>query len=74
MKNLLFLLLFLLLSGCKYGSQKEAMSTCRSEYERKEDYKEYFRQCKNEPSSRTVLGLYWKSQFSGSFVGKRFPY
>ena len=79
MKRLLLApLVLLFLSGCGYGSQKEAMDACKREWEQigiyPKTHKDYFRRCDDEPSSRKVLGLYWKSQFSGSFVEKRYSY
>ena len=76
MKRLLLPLLLLLLSGCKYGSQYEAMQACQrhwgtySEYDSKDGY----RQCINEPSSKKVLGMHWKNPYGDGEVKKRFAY
>tara|TARA_Y200000002_G_C22446805_1_gene564591 strand:- start:97 stop:327 length:231 start_codon:yes stop_codon:yes gene_type:complete len=76
MKRLLLPLLLLLLSGCKYGSQFEAMQACQRQWGTYAEYdsKDGYRQCINEPSSRKVLGKLWKNPYGDGEVKKRFAY
>ena len=68
MKRLLLALLLLLISGCKYGSQDEALYACFRWWRRSP----VFRYCITEDTSREVLG----KEYVGSFleVKKRFAY
>ena len=68
MKNLYFLILFLtLLTGCKYGSYKEASDACKKWVEKGDKYsirgyygglqRKDIRDCLNEDITKQILGI-----------------
>ena len=70
MKRLLFPLSLLLLSGCKYGSQFEAMEACIKKWDGVTDKGSQY--CQTEEASNKVLGLRWNE--GETKVIKRFKY
>tara|TARA_B100001989_G_C24327445_1_gene358245 strand:+ start:422 stop:643 length:222 start_codon:yes stop_codon:yes gene_type:complete len=73
MKRLLIPLILVLLTGCKYGSEYEAVQACdKWRYKQTE---EVYIFCEKESSTRKILGIFSKN--AGGFDGvvkKRFAY
>ena len=71
MKRLLLPLLLLLISGCKYGSQYEAMQACKENWAKETWHTQY---CQDDNGSRKVLGMRLNMDTYKQEVKKRFAY
>ena len=71
MKRLLLPLVLLLISGCKYGSQYEAMQACKESWAKETWHTQY---CQEDNASRKVLGMRLNMDTYKRKVKKRFAY
>ena len=69
MKKLIIVSLLLTLSGCKYGSQFEAMEACKKNWNGKTEVGVQY--CQIDEATNKVLGIRWNSEKK---VIKRFKY
>ena len=75
MKRLLLPILLLLLTGCKYGSEYEALSACDKWREKQWETQDVSIECRRERSTRKILAIVSERGYgSDKVVKKRFAY